>query len=81
MSRLRFVDSPFTWAIAGLAIGFGLGVNTASVWLMAIGLGAFMVYLSLHGPTRRETEGWLLAAGPAFILSWLLGFSVRGLIF
>jgi hypothetical protein len=81
MTLLRFLDTPFSWAIAGFAIGLGLGVNSASVWLVAAGLGAFIVYLRLHGPAQPGREGWLFAAGPAFLMGWLVGFVVHGLIF
>ena len=81
MSRLRLIDSPFGWAVAGLAIGFALGVNSASVWLLAIGLGAFVAYLARKGDARGEDEGRLFAAAPAFILSWMVGFVVHGLLF
>ena len=81
MSRLRLIDSPFSWALAGLAIGFGLGVNAASVWLLAIGLGGVVAYVWRHGPSRSETEGRLFIAGPAFILSWMVGFTIHGLLF
>ena len=81
MSRLRIIDAPITWAVAGFAVGFGLGVNLASVWLVAIGMGAFVAYLALHGDARRETEGRLFLAGPAFIIAWIVGFSARGILF
>ena len=89
-SRLRIIDSPISWVLAGLAIGFGLGMNWtfewlglewSSVWLVAIGLGVFIAYLAFHGPAKRETEGRLFMAGPAFILSWVVGFAVRGILF
>ena len=64
----------------GFAIGLALGVNTISVWLVAIGLGLFVAYLSLHGPARRETEGALFASGGVFIIAWIAGFVVRGLV-
>jgi hypothetical protein len=51
------------------------------VWLLAIGLVGFIAYLRLHGPERPENEGWLLAAAPAFMMSWSLGFIVHGLAF
>ena len=81
MSLLRIVDSPLSWALAGFAIGLGLGVNSASVWLMAIGLGVFVAYVWRHGDARHETEGRLFAAAPVFIVSWIVGFVVRGLVF
>ena len=78
---LRIIDSPLSWTIAGFGIGVGLGVNTASVWLLTAGLVAFLVYLVMHGEAKQETEGWLFAAAPAFILAWIAGFIVNGLAF
>ena len=81
MSLQRLIDSPIIWAIAGFAIGAALGVTSASVWLLAIGLGAFIVYLWRHEPARHGTEGRAFATGPVFITSWLVGFVVHGLAF
>ena len=81
MSILRIVDSPLSWVIAGFGIGLGLGVNTASVWLLTAGLVGFLVYLGVHGESEQETEGWLFASAPAFILAWIAGFVVHGLAF
>ena len=78
MELKRFVDSPFAWAAVGFIIGVALGVTAASVWLLAIGFGGYLLYLKLHGPAQHATEGWLFAAGPAFMMSWMLGFIVRG---
>ena len=57
-----------------------LGVDTVSVWLVAIGLGLFVAYMALHGPARRETEGTLFASAGVFILAWIAGFVVKGLL-
>ncbi len=81
MSFERLKDSPVPWAAAGFVIGLALGVNAASVWLMAIGLGAFVLYLRVHGSAQPRTEGGLFAAGPAFIASWLVGFVIHGIAF
>ena len=81
MSIARYVDTPFSWAIVGFAIGIALGVNAASVILLAVGLGLFILYLRLHGPAEESTEGWLFAGGPAFIIGWIVGFVVRGIAF
>ena len=51
------------------------------MWLVAIGLGAFLVYLSMHGPAKRETEGSLFASGGVFMMGWIVGFVVNGLVF
>jgi hypothetical protein len=81
VSLIKRLDSWITWGVAGAAIGLGLGVNTASVVLVAVGLGGFILYLTLHGDAKEETEGSLFAGGGAFIVGWLLGFVVRGLVF
>ena len=80
MAILRRLDSWVTWGVVGFAIGMALGVNTISVWLVAIGLGVFIAYLALHGPARRETEGSLFASGGVFMIAWMLGFIARGLL-
>ena len=80
VSVMRVIDSPLSWAIAGFLIGFGLGVTTVSTWLVAIGLGGFLGYLALHREARHESEGWLFASGPVFMMSWVLGFVVKGLV-
>ncbi|MDA0769723.1 MAG: hypothetical protein BZY79_03240 [SAR202 cluster bacterium Casp-Chloro-G4] len=81
MDIARFADTPFSWAIVGFIIGIALGVNAISVILLAIGLGLFLLYLRLHGPAEQSTEGRLFAAGPVFIVSWIVGFVVHGLAF
>ena len=77
---LRKLDSWITWGIIGFIIGLALGVNDLSVWLLAVGLGLFIVYLALHGPARRESEGSLFAAGGVFMMAWMAGFMLRGLL-
>ena len=79
MSIVRFLDSPWSWAVSGFAIGLGLGVTAASVWLLTVGLGAFLVYMWIHGPAKHDTEGRLFAAAGMFITSWLIGFVVHGI--
>ena len=81
VSLIRRLDSWITWGVAGAAIGFALGVNTASVVLVAIGLGGFVVYLKMHDPPNQDREGSLFAAGSVFMIAWLVGFIIRGLIF
>ncbi len=81
MELSRVLDSPFAWAAAGFIIGLTLGVTALSAWLLAIGFGAFLLNLKLHGPAQHANEGWLFAAGPAFMMAWVFGFIVRGLVF
>lgn len=80
MAILRYIDSPLPWALAGFAIGAALGVNFISVALVALGLGAFVLYLFLHGPAKPDTEGKLFAAAPVFIVAWMVGFIVHNLV-
>ena len=80
MTILQYIDNPIPWAIVGFIIGAALGVNFISVVLVAVGLGAFVLYLFLHGPARRETEGKLFAACPVFIVAWMVGFAVHSLV-
>ena len=80
MSLRTLIDSPLSWAVAGFAIGAALGVTYVSTFLVALGLGAFILYLKRHGPAKRESEGRLFAGGPAFMMAWLLGFVVHGLV-
>jgi len=80
MTIMRIIDSPLPWAIAGLLIGLLLGVTTASVWLLAAGFGLFVAYLRMHGPSEERTEGWLYAAGPVFMVSWVLGFILKDVV-
>ncbi len=81
MAIMRYIDTPFSWTVVGFVIGAALGVNFASVVLVAAGLGAFVLYLFLHGPAKPDTEGWLFAGGPAFIVAWIVGFVVHNLVF
>lgn len=80
MTLIKRLDSWIIWGVAGAIVGFALGVNTASVSLLAAGLGGFLVYLGVHGDAKRETEGSLFAAGGVLIMGWMLGFIVRGLV-
>lgn len=76
----RLIDSPYSWGVVGFLIGIALGVTTLSVWLVAVGLGIYLLYLWKHGPAQNVNEGWLFASGPTFMMSWVLGFVVRGLV-
>ena len=77
---LRIIDSPLPWAIAGVVIGFALGVPTTSSWLVVAGLAGYLVYLGLHRDARESTEGNLVASGPVFMLAWILGFYIKDLV-
>lgn len=81
MPLTRYIDTPFSWAVVGFAIGAALGVNFISVVLVALGLGAFVLYMYMHGPAKPESEGWLFAGAPAFIIAWMVGFFVNSLVF
>ena len=77
-SKEYLILSWICWGLVGFVLGVALGVTTLSVSLIAIGLALFAVFLALHGPARRESEGHLFAGGGMFIIMWLVGFVVRG---
>jgi hypothetical protein len=77
---LRIVDSPLPWAIAGVAIGFVLGVTSLSMWLLVAGFGGYVIYLRMHGAAEEETEGNLVAAGPVFMMAWVLGIILKDVV-
>ena len=77
---IRRVDHWISWAVVGLAIGLALGANDIAIWLVAAGMFAFLAYLGAHGPARRATEGALFACGGAFMLAWIAGFVIRGIV-
>ncbi len=81
MAILGYIDSPLSWAVVGFIIGAALGVNFASVSLVAAGIVAFIVYLFMHGPAKPDTEGKLFSACPVFIIAWMVGFVVHNLVF
>ena len=74
------LDWPVSWSVAGLALGLGLGVTTASAWIMTLALVGTLANMSRHSPLER-TEEWLFSTGPAFMMGWLLGFVIKGLAF
>ena len=77
-SKEYLILSWICWGLVGFVLGVALGVTTLSVSLIAIGLALFAVFLALHGPARRESEGHLFAGGGTFVIMWLVGFVVRG---
>jgi len=77
-SKEYLILSWICWGLVGFVLGVALGVTTLSVSLIAIGLALFAVFLALHGPARRESEGHLFAGGGMFVIMWLVGFVVRG---
>ena len=77
-SKEYLILSWICWGLVGFVLGIALGVTTLSVSLIAIGLALFAVFLALHGPARRESEGHLFAGGGMFVIMWLVGFVVRG---
>ena len=77
----RYLDTPIIWGLSGFLVGLVFGVNLVSVILLAIGLGAFILYLRLHGEAEDSRETMLFASGPILIIAWMAGFVVRSLAF
>ena len=80
LSLTNIIEHPATWAAAGFIVGLALGVNLASVWLMAFGLAAFVFHMWRSAPDHGS-EGMRFAAGPLMVVGWIVGFVVHGLAF
>ena len=84
LERVRhFLFSPYSfgsWVVVGFAIGFGLEVTQAGIWvLLAVGATALalpniIVLTRLKAPD--SVEGLPV---PGVLLGWLAGFIVRGI--
>ncbi len=77
---LKRLDNWVIWAVVGIAIGVAFGANLTAVWLVTAGLIAFVAYLHLTGPPKAETEGRRFAAAGVFMIAWILGFAIKGLL-
>ena len=79
MSVYGVLRIPYIWGLVGLIVGAVLGANDLSVWLIAILMIAFLVFMKLTGPTQKGGEGSLFAGGSLLMIGWILGFSIRSL--
>lgn len=79
MSVYGVLRIPYIWGLVGLIVGAVLGANDLSVWLIAILMIAFLVFMKLTGPAQKGEEGSLFAGGSLLMIGWILGFSIRSL--
>ena len=79
MSVYVVLRIPYIWGLVGLIVGAVLGANDLSVWLIAILMIAFLVFMKLTGPAQKGGEGSLFAGGSLLMIGWILGFSIRSL--
>ena len=79
MSVYGVLRIPYIWGLVGLIVGAVLGANDLSVWLIAILMIAFLVFMKLTGPAQKGGEGSLIAGGSLLMIGWILGFSIRSL--
>ena len=80
MSVYVVLRIPYIWGLLGLIVGAVLGANDLSVWLIAILMVAFLVFMKLTGPAKREGEGSLFAGGSLLMIGWILGFAIRSIV-
>ena len=80
MSVYLVLRIPYIWGLIGLIIGAVLGANDLSVWLIAILMVAFLVFMKLSGPADREGEGSLFAGGSLLMIGWIIGFAIRSVV-
>ena len=79
MSVYGVLRIPYIWGLVGLIVGAVLGANDLSVWLIAILMIAFLVFMKVTGPAQKGGEGSLFAGGSLLMIGWILGFSIRSL--
>ena len=79
MSVYGVLRIPYIWGLVGLIVGAVLGANDLSVWLIAILMIAFLVFMKLTGPAQKGGLGSLFAGGSLLMIGWILGFSIRSL--
>ena len=77
--RSIIINSPLIWAVAGLLLGLLLGVTAESLLILTLGLVLHLFYMWRKGMPTQNLEGWLFAAGPLFLGSWIVGFMLRGI--
>ena len=80
MSFLTVLKIPFVWGFIGLIVGSLLGGTTLAVWLIALLLVGFLVFMKFSGPPEESGEGALFAGGSLLMIGWILGFSIRGIL-
>ena len=79
MSVYGVLRIPYIWGLVGLIVGAVLGANDLSVWLIAIFMIAFLVFMKVTGPAQKGGEGRLFAGGSLLMIGWMLGFSIRSI--
>ena len=80
MSVYVVLRIPYIWGLLGLIVGAVLGANDLSVWLIAILMVAFLVFMKLTGPVDRGGEGNLFAGGSLLMIGWIFGFAIRSIV-
>lgn len=78
MSFLNVLKIPFVWGFFGLAVGAIFGAEGVSVWIIAVMLSAFLLFMKFSGPARDDGEGSLFAGGGLLMVAWIVGFMLRG---
>lgn len=78
MSFLNVLRIPFVWGFFGLAVGAIFGAENLSVWIIALMLPAFFLFMKFTGPASDEGEGSLFAGGSLLMVAWIVGFMIRG---
>ena len=77
--RSIIINSPLIWCVAGLIIGLIFGVTAESLGILTLGMILHLIYMWRKGNLSRDLEGWVFASGPVFLVSWIVGFMLRGI--
>ena len=79
MSFLNVLRIPFVWGFFGLGIGAIFGADGGAVWIIAVLLAAFLLFMKFSGPASENGEGSLFAGGSLLMVAWIVGFMMRGI--
>ncbi|KAA1295807.1 MAG: hypothetical protein CL699_06390 [Chloroflexi bacterium] len=78
---IQILRVPYIWGSLALLNGLVFAVQSISVWIVAALMLLFIAFLKIQGEAEHHTEGKIFAGGPLIMIGWIIGFSIRGIIF
>ena len=78
---IQILRIPYIWGSLALLNGLVFAAQSISVWIVAALMLLFIAFLKIQGEAEHHTEGKIFAGGPLIMIGWIIGFSIRGIIF
>ena len=78
---IQILRIPYIWGSLALLNGLVFAAQSISVWIVAVLILLFIGFLKIQGEVEPHTEGKIFAGGPLIMIGWIIGFSIRGIIF